>query len=287
MRAYHARLKPGATPPPPKLGAVREPHPVQKPSKALIATAAVVLAIMVLGAITWFQPWEHRRNAGGVALNPSIAVLPFENVSDDPAQEFYADGMTSDLITDLSKLSGLAVIARHSVFAYKNTPTPLDRIATELGVRYVLEGSVRRFDDQIRINASLIDSETAQSIWSERYDGDESELFDLHNRVIENIVSALAVELTDQERTLFEQPPTRNLEAYDYYQRAEQRRLSGATYHTWASIAVEAIDFYRKAIALDPEFAEPHAGLALLALDIWGADSSDYHARCHGAQTGL
>jgi TolB-like protein len=102
---------------------------------------------------------------------PSIAVLPFANMSDDPQQEFFSDGMTEDLITDLSKISGLFVIARNSTFVYKGKPVKIRQVAEELGVRYVLEGSVRRAGDQVRINAQLIDSTTGQHLWAERYDG--------------------------------------------------------------------------------------------------------------------
>ena len=281
VRAYQARPKPGATLPPPTQTIVREAPAAEKPNRSIAIAAAAVLAVVAAGALLWFQPWNEGTDGARTVASPigngkpSIAVLPFENVSDDPSQGFYADGMTGDLITDLSKLSGLAVIARHSVFAYKNVPTPLDQIATELGVRYLLEGNVRRFDDKIRINVSLVDSGSARSVWSERYDGDETELFDLHNRVITNIVSALAIELTDQEQSLFARAPTRNLEAYDYYQRAEQRRLSAVREEAWYSGAFEAIDLYNKAMVLDPEFAEPHVGLAWLALNIWDSDSSN------------
>ena len=131
--------------------------------------------------------------------------------------------MTGDLITDLSKLSGLAVIARHSAFAYKkHAGTTRPDCHRARGCGNLLEGKRGAvFDDKIRINVSLIDSGSGQSVWSERYDGAESELFDLHNRVIENVVSALSIELTDQEQSLIARPPTRNLEAYDYHQRAE------------------------------------------------------------------
>jgi adenylate cyclase len=206
---------------------------------------------------------------------PSIAVLPFENISDDPAQGFYADGMTGDLITDLSKLSGLEVIARHSVFAYKDQPVKLEQIARELHASHVLEGNVRRFEGKIRINVSLIDVATAQSMWSERYEGDESELFDLHNHVIGSIVSTLAVELSAQEQQLFVQPPTDNLEAYDYYLRAERRRLSKREKDEWITDILNAIQLYRKAIALDPDFAEAYVGLAVIGLWVWGDDETD------------
>ena len=124
---------------------------------------------------------------------PSIAVLPFDNLSDDPEQGYFADGMTEDLITDLSKISGIFVIARNSSWTYKGKPTKVQRIAEELGVRYVLEGSVRREGDQVRINAQLIDAIGGQHLWADRYDGQVGDVFALQDKVIQRIVTALAV----------------------------------------------------------------------------------------------
>ena len=121
---------------------------------------------------------------------PSIAVLPFRNLSDDPKQEYFADGMTDDLITDLSKVSGLFVIARNSVFTYKDKPLKFKQIARELGVRYVLEGSVRKTDNQVRINAQLIDTKTGGHLWADRYDYKWEHIFALQDKITEKILSA-------------------------------------------------------------------------------------------------
>lgn len=283
VRAYQARVKPGAILPAPRhkdADRLRQFNRARKPS--LVAMGLAALALVIAAAVLlWIQPGREDATEEIAAVppipegKPSVAVLPFENMSDDPAQEFYADGMTGDLINDLSRLSGLSVIARHSVFAYKNKPTTVDQIATELGVRYLLEGDVRRFGDKIRINVNLIDGTNAQNVWSERYDGEESQVFELHNRVIENIVAALAVQLTEQEQSLIARPPTENLEAYDYYLRAERRRLSKQAGELWRMDALKAIELYRKAIELDEDFAQPYVGLALLALDVWDSDSSN------------
>ncbi len=123
---------------------------------------------------------------------PSIAVLPFTNISDDASQEYFADGMTEDLITDLSKISGLFVIARNSSFSYKGQQVKVRRVAEELGVRYVLEGSVRRSGDQVRINAQLIDATTGGHIWANRYDGNLGDVFALQDQVTRNVVVALS-----------------------------------------------------------------------------------------------
>ena len=227
VRAYHARLKPGATVAPPQRRTGKAA--ARQASRWPVAMLAALVLVAGVALLAWWQPWQSGESAAVpvqvAAGKPTIAVLPFENISDDPAQEFFADGMTDDLITDLSGISELAVISRQSVFAYKNRAVSMAQIARELGVRYVLEGSVKRIGGKIRINANLIDAATDRSLWSERYDSDAEELFTLQNRVIGNIVSALAVELTDQEKTILTRLPTESLEAYDYYLRAERRRL--------------------------------------------------------------
>ncbi len=144
-------------------------------------------------------------------------------------------------------------------------------MARELGVRYVLEGSVRRYDEDIRINASLVEASNSTAIWSDRYEGHATELFDLQNRVISSIVSALEIELTDSEKALLAKKPTNNLEAYDYFQRAERRRLvehrSNPT--TNNDNLGDAIKLYGKAIELDPGFALAYAGLAIIGFEVW------------------
>ncbi len=146
------------------------------------------------------EPASVERMAFPLPDKPSIAVLPFTNLSDDPSQAYFADGMAEDLITDLSKISGLFVIARNSSFSYKGQQVKVRQVAEELGVRYVLEGSVRRVGDQVRINAQLIDATTGGHVWANRFDRDFRDIFKLQDEVISDIVSALAVELTDKEK---------------------------------------------------------------------------------------
>ena len=158
-------------------------------------------------------------------------MLPFDNLSDDAEEEYFADGLTDDLITDLSKISGLFIIARNSVFAYKDQAVDVPEVARELGVRYVLEGSVRRAGERVRINAQLIDGTTGGHVWAERYDRDYADIFAVQDQVIEEIVGALSVQLTEAEQTQVTRLPTRSLEAYDYYLRAEQELHSPAGEH--------------------------------------------------------
>ena len=193
---------------------------------------------------------------------PSIAVLPFRNLSDDAEQEFFVDGLTEDLITDLAKLSGLFVISRNSVFTYKGQATKAPQVARELGVRYVLEGSVRRAADTIRVTAQLIDAQSDRPLWAESYDRQLDDVFAVQDALKQQIVAALTVELSPGEQAQLANRPTENLEAYEYYLRGRQ-----AMYLlTLRSIrmAYWALD---KAIELDPDFAEAYAdpGLGLRA----------------------
>ncbi|MCZ6497929.1 MAG: tetratricopeptide repeat protein, partial [Gammaproteobacteria bacterium] len=232
----------------------------------------VGLAISIIAAagLVWWQPWVPRSPtdlADEVTLSssdkPSIAVLPFDNLSNDSEQEYFADGLTDDLITDLSKISGLFVIARSSVFTYKDQVIDIRDVARELGVRYVLEGSVRRAGGNVRINAQLIDGRTGSHLWAERYDRQYADIFAIQDEVIERIVEALSVQLTETERIEVERLPTDNLEAYDNYLRGEK-----LAYRAEAGSVADALKFYQKAIALDPNFADAHAGYARVAVDV-------------------
>jgi tetratricopeptide (TPR) repeat protein len=171
--------------------------------------------------------------------------------------------MTDDLITDLAKISGLLVIARNSVFALKGKAVSIPDVGRQLGVRYVLEGSVRRAGGRIRINAQLIVVETGHHLWAERYDREYSDIFTVQDEVIEKIVKAMAVRLTATEQQTLRRIPTTNLEAYDNYLRAEQYSYAGIH-----SVPI-AMRLYKKAFQLDPEFAHAYASYARMAVDVW------------------
>jgi len=189
----------------------------------------------------------------------SIAVLPFDNMSDDPAQDYFSDGISEDLITDLSKISDLLVISRLSSFTYKGKNIKVQQIAEELRVRYVLEGSVRKAENRLRINAQLIDASTGHHLWADRYDGDMTDVFALQDRITSKIISALALKLTDSEQKAVTDKGTDNLQAYDEYLKGWQ----GYRLLTKAGFA-EAKIRLEKAIELDPEFARAYAALAVL-----------------------
>jgi len=236
--------------------------------------AGLTVSLLTIAGLVWWQPWSPKveptpveKTALPLPDKPSIAVLPFDNMTGDPEQEYFVDGLTDDLITDLAKISGLLVIARNSVFTYKGRSVKVQQVAQELGVRYVLEGSVRRAGDKLRINAQLIDATSGHHLWAERYDRDQADVFALQEEVMGKIVSALAVRLTDREQQQLARIPTDNLEAYDNYLRAEQ----GAYSSDFAKIS-ETLSRYEKAIELDPDFAEAYAGLARTAADVWHYD---------------
>ena len=188
---------------------------------------------------------------------PSIAVLPFDNLSDSVEQEYFVDGMTEDLITDLSKISGLFVIARNSSFSYKGKQVKVRQVAEDLGVRYVLEGSVRRVGEQVRINAQLIDATTGGHLWAERYDGILADVFTLQDRVTSRIVDAMSVTLTSQERQVLKSVGTSDVDAHDAY-------LQGLSFYLRNTPAdnAKSESYFLRAIELDPEYKLAYAALA-------------------------
>jgi adenylate cyclase len=208
-----------------------------------------------------------RRAALALPDKPSIAVLPFQNMSGDPEQEYFSDGMTEDLITDLSKVSGLFVIARNSSFAYKGRSVKVQEIGRDLGVRFVLEGSIRKAGNRVRITAQLIDAGSGGHLWAERFDRDLTDIFSTQDEVVEKIVGALAVKLTQGEAQRLRRQATANLEAYETWLRAREL-LSRSTREAIAQAKV----MYRRAIEFDASFAPPQAGLSLAVLAEYVSD---------------
>lgn len=234
---------------------------------------ATALGAVILGAVILWPQFsigvnDEGQTSASTGLNkPTIAVLPFANVSVDVNEEYLADGMTTDLITDLSKISGVYVIARSSVFAYKNQAINVSAIGRELGAQYIVEGSIQRSGNAIRINVQLVDAATSRHLWADRYDRNLDEFFALQDEVISKVVSAVSVSLTDSESAQVERPPTTNLQAYDYYLRAVQEG-----YLSSENDLADTMKLYTKAINIDPEFAEAHAGLARAAVEAWRSD---------------
>jgi TolB-like protein/class 3 adenylate cyclase/rhodanese-related sulfurtransferase/Flp pilus assembly protein TadD len=237
--------------------------------------AAVVIVLLGVFLALWPASWKMGADTASVARmayplpdKPSIAVLPFDNLSSDPEQAYFADGMTEDLITDLSKLSGIFVISRHSTFAYKGKPTSMQQVAEDLGVRYVLEGSVRRDGNQIRVNAQLIDAIGGQHLWADRYDGAVGEVFGLQDKVIGQIVAALAVKLTHAEEVESRETETDNPQAYDALLQGWDHLRRDNEQET-----LKAVTLFEKAIELDPGYGRAYASLAAanwrISLGFW------------------
>jgi adenylate cyclase len=197
---------------------------------------------------------------------PSIVVLPFVNLSNDPEQEYFSDGLTEDITTDLSKISSLFVISRNSAFTYKGKAAKARDISREMGVRYVLEGSVRKAGERIRISAQLIDATTDHHLWSERYDRPVQDIFALQDEIRQKIVLALKVQIAPEEQAWFQRAPTNNLEAYDFFLRGEES-FWRAIYQS-ATFA-PARQMYEKAIELDPQYATAYARLGETYLIDW------------------
>ncbi len=188
---------------------------------------------------------------------PSIAVLPFTNMSNEAEQEYFADGITEDLITDLSKISGLFVISRNSVFTYKGKSVKIREFAKDLGVRYVLAGSVRKAGNQVRINAQLIDATTGVHIWADRYDGTYEDVFLLQDKVTSNIVTTLAVKLAEGEQDQITQIETENTEAYDTFLKgwSQYQRQRPESF-------LSAIELFEMAVRLDPNYSRAYAAIS-------------------------
>jgi adenylate cyclase len=203
---------------------------------------------------------QHRgpNNAGAPAEDkPSIAVLPFDNMSGDEEQEYFSNGITEDIITDLSKISGLFVVGRHTSFGYKGSSQKMSRIAAELGVRYLLEGSVRKAGNRVRITGQLIDGVTGGHVWAERYDRDLTDIFAIQDEITRTIVGQLKVRLVPAEIKAIGQAPTDNVEAYQLYLKGRQ-----FFHNATKSFLRLARQMFVQATELDPKFARAYAGIA-------------------------
>jgi adenylate cyclase len=230
------------------------------------ALAVAGLLLLLGGGMTIWQRVVYPPSPTGVVPTEqapalpdklSIAVLPFVNMSGDPEQEYFSDGMTEDLITELSRLAGLLVTARNSVFIYKGKAVKPDQVSRELGVRYMIEGSVRKANERIRITAQLIDASTGFHMWAERYDRELQDIFAVQEEIARRITRALAVRLTMEEEKQMGRPYTSSHVAWEYFMRGAElyRRYTPKDNK-------RARELFEKAIDLDPEFARAYASLA-------------------------
>ena len=241
-------------------------------SKYRWAALAAVIAVVALFAVwrySWYAPHEEIASSEKMALplpdKPSIAVLPFVNLSGDPEQDYFSDGITEQIITCLSKVPKLFVIARNSTFTYKGKPERVQQVSRELGVRYVMEGSVHRSGDRIRVTAQLIDAISGHHLWAERYDRDLKDVFALQDEITMKIITALEVKLTEGEQALVTGSGTKNLEAYLKVLQARELKR-----HQTIEANHKARRLAEEAIALDRDYAQAYRWLSGTHLvDVW------------------
>jgi adenylate cyclase len=242
--------------PEPTHAAVKASRKRASHSRLTLSALGLVAAVGI--ALAWWQPWATRegpdKQTGAQAnAQPSIAVLPFQTLSEEPNQDYFSDGLTNDIITDLSKFSNLLVIASTSVFVYKDKPINIKEIGKELGVRYVLEGSIQKSGNSVRINAQLIDATTDHHVWAERYDFALDDVFKVQDEITSTVINSLQVILTEDERSRAAIRHTSVIEAYDLF-------LRGKTYLQGTKRThLKARELFDKAIKLDPNFAAAYA----------------------------
>jgi serine/threonine protein kinase/tetratricopeptide (TPR) repeat protein len=224
--------------------------------KKLFIPALVLAALVVIGVVlVRFIP--RKETLPQATPKPSLAVLPFENYSDSKEDEYFSDGITEDITTQLSKISELQVCSRMSVMKYKKTTKGIREIGKELGVAAVLEGSVRRAANTVRVTAQLIDSNTDKQVWAEMYDREFKEIFMIQSDIAQQIAAALKATLTPAEKERVEKKPTKDIRAYEYYVKGREYY-----YRYKKEDNEQAIELFKKAIELDPDYALAHAGLA-------------------------
>jgi adenylate cyclase len=258
LRVYRIVLDGNAAPP----ASARRASKPKRGGLAAVGALAILLLILAAGAAwLWFKP-----GSSGDAP-PSIASLPTDRptIADDKEQQYFADGLTEALTTRLSELSGLFVLARNAVHGYESRDVSPQDVSRDLGVRYVLDGSVRKAGTRIRISANLVETTNARQIWADQYDRELTDIFAVQDEVIGHIVQELAIKLTNAEEQQIARTPTANLEAYDNYLRAETEGYYKFDYTTVG----RALAYYAKAIELDPNFADAYAGYARVTVEVW------------------
>jgi len=267
--AYRVLMEPRVT----VAGAKAKAPKVPLWSHKTVLASAIVVLVAIIGVGVWnfywrapkIEPASKEKMAFPLPDKPSIAVLPFVNMSGDPQQEFFSDGLTEDLITALSKVPNLFVIARNSTFTYKGKPVKVQQVAEDLGVRYVLEGSIQKAGDRVRITAQLIDALKGNHVWSERYDREMKEFFALQDKIALEILKALDVKLTHGEGGRIHGKGTDNLEAYLKFLQARELCMQPNRENL-----VQARQLTEEVITLDPKYPIAYHTLAVVnANDAW------------------
>ena len=241
---------------------VPAPVPTVNPSRRNLLMAGLTIVVIAAAGLAVFFRGDLFRPAPVVPDKPSIVVLPFGNLGNDPAQAYFTDGITADITTSLSKLSGLFVIASSSAQSYREPPADIKQVAETLGVRYVLEGNVRRSGNRLRVNVQLVDAATGFQLWAERYDRDMQHVLDVQDDVTAKIVNALSVELTEAERQRGARRYTINVEAYDEFLRGQSLYVRSTPEDN-----LQARALFQQAINRDPGFARAYGAMALSYVD--------------------
>ncbi len=278
VRVYTVRLQEGVEAP--------QPAELSKEKHASVVRGVVTAAVVVLicggGLLAWYQPWTQRVEAASVERmayplpdETSIAVLPFENLTGRSEQEYLVDGFTENIITELSRFKEFFVIARNSTFVYKGEPVKVRQVAEELGVRYVVEGSVQTMGDRVRITVQLIDAISGRHLWAERFDRDLQDIFTVQDEIIQTIAATLEESIDLAEYDRIRREPVDNLKAYELSVRAL------AQWQTFTREGTEqAKQLWEKALALEPNYYDAYRGLALVYVNgyRWGW-TTDNHSR--------
>ena len=262
VRVYQVRLSTGESVPPPQ----QKSHRQLTPETWWQRTAIVVVVVLVAAGVgywsKYFTPQEEPVSIERMAIplpdKPSIAVLPFTNMSSDTDQENLVEGVTEDIITELSKLRNLTVIARNSSFSYKGKNIKIQEIGRDLGVGYILDGSVQKADDRLRISVQLVNAGNGHQLWAERFDRDLADIFKLQDEITRQIISALEIRLSvDEQKNMTRNVPD-SFEAYDFFLRGQKASVQ------FSEEAIEqAVEFYRRSIRLDPNYAHAYGALAI------------------------
>lgn len=247
----------GASPVDATPGAARDASP-RRPAFMTLAIGALVAVGLAVVLVIGLDPFDLRQATDDTTTKPAIVVLPFKNLSDDPKQEYFSDGITDDLITDLSRVGGLQVMARQSSYFYKNQEVSIDKVAKDLGVQYLLAGSVRKHGDNIRINVQLTNATTGRTEWAERFDRTSRNFFGTQDAITSKIANAMLSKVSNTQAMRAPVRATSNFAAYDKFLLGQQytARRTRQDYE-------RAVEAYEQAIALDPNYARAYGALAV------------------------
>ena len=277
VKVFSVKLKSGEMVSPPQSRSQTRLHQNFRKQYGLVIVVLIIIGVSIYFDYKGGQqedPTSMDKMSLPIQDKPSIAVLPFANNSIDPDQEYLSDGISGDIITDLSKLQGLTVIARNSSFNFRDKTTTVQEIGKNLGVNYILEGSVQKSGNRLRVTAQLVDAKTGHQLWAERFDHGLTDIFLLQDEITREIISALSIRLSvDEQKHLGGNVPT-SFEAYDLFLRGQQVSVDFSE-----EAIAQAVELYRQAIRLDPNYAHAHGALAVARIRQFFIGFTDTPAR--------